>query len=106
MRTPYGTECSYFYGDYFRGMNREECRLLTQEWRRELCKSCPVPGIQRANACQNLRLTARVERNLLTLFQRRVQVSARCEKNGRDVPEPQIGCGECHPLPPVFEVKK
>lgn len=105
MRTPFGSECRYFYGDYHRGRNHEECRLLAGGWRRELCKTCPVPGIVRANACQNMRLTGRVTRNLATLFQRRVQVTAFCEKTSRSVAEPHVGCGECHPLPPVFEVK-
>ena len=59
MRTPAGTECPYFYGDYFRGRNVEECRLLKaagQRWTRDLCKTCPVPGIARANACEFLKL--------------------------------------------------
>ena len=29
MRTPAGKECQYFYGDYYRGRNQEECRLLS-----------------------------------------------------------------------------
>jgi len=37
---------------------------------------------------------------------RRVEVSAYCEKTKSDVKEPQIGCGECHPILPVFDVKK
>ena len=28
MRTPAGFECKYFYGNYFRGRNEEECRLI------------------------------------------------------------------------------
>jgi hypothetical protein len=31
-----------------------------------------------------------------------VRVKAYCRKTNRDVPEPHIGCGECHPLPPIF----
>jgi hypothetical protein len=102
MRTPFGSECKYFYGDYYRGRNHEECRLLENRWRRELCKNCPVPGILRANACEHMRLTGRVTRGLTTLFRQRVEVSAYCERTDRAVAEPHVGCGECHPLPPVF----
>ena len=109
MRTPFGAECEYFYGDYLRGRNREECRLLEAaviEWDSSLCRGCPVPGIRRANACEFLRLKPRVTRSLLAGFRKQVQVSAWCEKSEGPVAEPQIGCGLCHPLPPVFEVKK
>lgn len=109
MRTPAGTECSYFYGDYYRGRNREECHLLQaagQRWTPNLCKTCPVPGIQRANACEHLQLTARLHRPLAAAFQRRVQITAWCEKTQHPVYEPHVGCGECHPLPVAFEVKE
>jgi hypothetical protein len=108
MKTPAGKECRYFYGNYFRGRNTEECRLLRdsgQRWSRDLCTSCPVPDILRANACEFLRFRAEVARPLSAALQRRVRVLSRCEKTGRDVLEPEIGCGECHPLPPEFVVK-
>ena len=109
MRTPAGIDCIYFYGDYFRGRTVEECRLLKasgQNWTADLCKTCPVPAVSRANACENLQLRPSVERPLSALFMKRVVLSAYCQKNRRNVPEPQIGCGDCHPLPPIFEVKK
>ena len=28
MKTPAGKECKFFYGDYYRGRQHEECRLL------------------------------------------------------------------------------
>jgi hypothetical protein len=108
MKTPAGTECPHFYGDYFRGRNVEECRLLKaagQEWTRDLCKSCPVPEIARANACQFMQLRPKVGRPLSAAFLRRVQVNAYCEKSKKQVSEPQIGCGECHTLPFKFEIK-
>ncbi len=107
MRTPAGKECKYFYGDYFRGRNREECRLLQaseERWSRDLCQTCPVPGILQANACEFLQLHATVKRSLAGLLQRRVKITAYCEKVGRSVAEPHIGCGECHPLPSEFRV--
>ncbi len=87
----------------------EECRLLKahgQSWTRDLCKTCPVPEIARANSCKNMKLRVSIARPLTAIFQRRVQVKAYCEKTKRDVPEPQIGCGECHALPFTFEVKE
>jgi hypothetical protein len=108
MRTPAGKECKYFYGNYYRGRNDEECRLLMasgENWTADLCKTCPVPAISQANACEFLKLHGTVTRPVSNLFQRRVQVTAFCEKVNRAVAEPQIGCGECHPLPPVFQVK-
>jgi hypothetical protein len=104
MKTPAGTECPYFYGDYYRGRNTEECRLL-KRWTRDLCQTCPVPSISRANACEFLKLTATVARPISSLFQRRVLISAYCEKTKRSVTEPHIGCGECHTLPFKIDLK-
>ncbi len=109
MRTPAGKECSYFFGDYYRGRNLEECRLLkasNQQWTPDLCKSCPVPSIEMANACQFMRLRATVTRPLTALLQRRVQVTAYCEKTHNNVVEPHVGCGECHGLPLNFKIKE
>jgi hypothetical protein len=106
MRTPAGKECRYFYGDYYRGRKEEECRLLTGEypplpWKPQLCETCPVPSILQANACEFLVLKPRLIRPFPFLRQQ-VQVKAYCTKTNRDVAEPHIGCGECHPLPPEF----
>jgi len=108
MKTPYGKECPYFYGDYFRGRNVETCRLLDssgQAWSRDLCRFCPVPEISLANACEFMKLNAKVTRPMSAAFMRRVQVTAYCEKSNKRVTEPQVGCGECHELPFKFEVK-
>ena len=102
MRTPAGSDCPWFYGDYFRGRNLEACRLLKPAgltWSRDLCASCPVPGIARANACEHMTLTPSVSRPVLALLRRRVAVTARCRKTSRSVDEPHLGCGECHSLP-------
>lgn len=109
MKTPAGRECPHFYGNYYRGRNVEECRLLQlhkQAWTRDLCSSCPVPDIVRANSCEHMKLNVLVARPLTAIFQRRVQVNAFCEKTKRDVAEPQVGCGECHALPFTIEVKE
>lgn len=109
MRTPAGSECKYFYGNYFRGRNKEECRLIgtppaPNHWTPDLCKSCPVPGILRANACSNLVLNGKVVRVFLGL-KRQVKVTAYCTLSQQDVKEPHIGCGKCHPLDDLFTEK-
>ena len=104
MRTPAGKDCSYFYGNYFRGANFEECRLIgnaspPNDWRRELCKTCPVPDIQRANSCEFMTLSGEVMTSIFGII-RRMKITANCSKKGGRVEDPMIGCGICHPLPP------
>lgn len=107
MRTPAGKECRYFYGDYYRGRQHEECRLLSNAapplpWKPSLCSSCPVPEILMANACEFMILEPHLHRPFPFLSQQ-VQVIPRCEKTGRSGFDAHIGCGECHPLPAIFE---
>ena len=109
MRTPAGTECQYFYGDYYRGRHDEECRLIgvvkpPNNWTSDLCKSCPVPGILRANACPNMILKGEV-RGLILNFMKKVRVTAFCIKSNQAVAEPEIGCSQCHRLPEIFTNK-
>ncbi len=106
MITPAGSECRFFYGDYYRGRNHEECRLLAGaglEWRPYMCERCPVPDIIQANACEHLRFHPRLERPLL-IGKPQVKVSASCVKCDCAVDQPRIGCGQCHPLLDVFVV--
>jgi hypothetical protein len=106
MKTPAGKECRYFYGDYHRGRELEECRLLQDAspplpWRPSLCENCPVPGIQMANACQEMVLVPKLGRPF-PLLKQQVQIRTYCNKTGRAGFDPHIGCGECHSLPPEF----
>lgn len=106
MRTPAGFECKFFYGNYFRGRKQEECRLIGNEppphhWSPDMCSRCPVPEILRANACEHMVLSGRANRSLFGLI-KKVEVTAYCTKSQKDVAEPQIGCGLCHPLPSAF----
>lgn len=108
MRTPAGKECRYFFGDYFRGRNNEECRLLSSTvpplpWKPEFCASCSVPGILLANACQHLELVPRLARPF-PFFKQKVQVYARCSKSGEAGFDPHVGCSKCHQLPSIFVV--
>jgi hypothetical protein len=106
MKTPAGKECRYFYGDYRRGRNVEECRLLDSvspplAWSRDLCVTCPVPGILLANACAHMILEPRLGRPF-PFLKRQVRIQTHCKNTLRTGFDPHIGCGECHHLPPVF----
>jgi len=100
MITPVGRECRYYYADYFRGRETQECRLIgrnrqPEAWTPALCKNCPVPGILLANACPNLVLEGRAVRILFGL-RRKVRVLAVCSKHLVEVEHPHAGCGHCH----------
>lgn len=97
--------CDFFFEDYFRGREKQECRLLERsrgphgQWNIGLCRTCPVPKILQANRCPNIVLEARIETRL---FRRRVQVAAFCTHSMREVEQPMIGCGECHHFREVY----
>ncbi len=99
MRTPAGSECRYYFEDFFRGRETRECRLLpavtAHEWRPALCARCPVPRILLANACPNLMLSGSVRSGWFGLG-RHMVIGAACRKSGQSVREPEIGCGQCH----------
>jgi hypothetical protein len=106
MRTPAGTECPFYYEDFHRGRNVQECRLIAStpgggRYSPDLCAKCRVPRIIMANACPNMVLQARVASSLFGL-RRKVEVTASCKRTHRNVDEPEIGCGECHlEFPPI-----
>ncbi len=101
MKTPAGFECRYFYANYFRGRNQQECRLIGtnpadgERWTPGLCRDCPVPRLLRVNACQHLLLDGRVVKTWGGLG-RKVVVAATCSKSLVEVPHPETGCGHCH----------
>lgn len=106
MQTPAGKECRYFYGDYYRGREHEECRLLldtTDVWFPELCSKCPVPDILLANACEHMRFDPSLRRPFFIL-RPEIHIDTYCSKCQCDVNEPRIGCGQCHQLPDSFIV--
>jgi len=63
--------CRYFYGDYFRGKEKEACRLLeaspqnARAWKRGHCNSCPVPALLITSNSRELLLEAVVARKFL-----------------------------------------
>jgi hypothetical protein len=100
MLTPAGKKCPYFYGDYYRGKNHEECRLLKDhniQWHPRLCNTCPMPEIYLANNCEHMQFTPELK-NTFLWFGQNVKLTAFCTKSARTIKEPKIGCGECHPL--------
>jgi len=108
MRTPAGTECPYYYADYYRGREFEECRLVEpspsgKEWSPDVCSQCPVPEILRANGCQNMSLHAQIRSGFLGIG-KKVEVKAYCSRVGEAVKEPRVGCGHCHEDLPSFSV--
>jgi hypothetical protein len=90
--------CRYFHGDYFRGKNQEECRLIAanpeneRPWRRRLCDSCPVPEILITSNSRDLLLEAEVKRRFL---RDGVDVTfAICAKHMVELSDPRY-CPEC-----------
>jgi hypothetical protein len=98
MKTPFGRECKFFYGDYFRGHNVEECRALSagekNRWKSDFCKDCPMPQIQINNACPNLLLSAAIFKSVLR--KEKIVVQAWCSKVHDLVKDPNVGCPVCH----------
>jgi len=107
MRTPSGIECAYFYGNYFRGKSDEECRLIGKQkapnnWTPDLCLTCPIPGILRANACKNMSFTPKISKNWF-LGKRHVTIASYCSKSNSIVKSPHVGCGMCHPFGEILD---
>ncbi len=102
MKTPYGKECKFYYSDYYRGRESQNCRLIernpnSEPWSVSLCQSCPVPDILAANASPNLRLRGWVGKGFLGLT-RKVQVEAFCAEHGVEIKDPRAGCPQCKPV--------
>ena len=90
--------CRYFYGDYHRGKNSEECRLIesnrenTRSWKRKHCDTCPVPELLIASNCRDLLLEAEVKRKFL---REQVEVTfAVCTKHMEELSDPHH-CPQC-----------
>jgi hypothetical protein len=99
MRTTFGQECKYYYADFYRGRNQQECRLADANpeslpWNPDICRNCPVPGILMANACEHMLLRGWVVKGLFG-FGRKMIVEPSCLKTKREKFDAHIGCGEC-----------
>ncbi len=96
MRTPAGSECRFYYQDFHRGRNLQECRNIKANpaslaWQPSDCARCPVPSILNANSSPDLELTVTVKTHLLGL-RRRVEVSAFCIRHQIPIENPYVGC--------------
>ncbi len=96
MKKP--VNCRYFYGDYFRGRHKEECRLIEanpnspRPWKRNLCDACPVPALIIASNCRELLLEGEVTRKF---FRDHVSVTfAVCAKHMIELSDP-LFCPKC-----------
>ena len=98
MRTPAGSECRYYYEDYNRGREQQECRLVAANraslpWKPEYCAKCDIPAILRANGSPHLslQLTIRKRFGLFTVM----DVEATCLKHACEIDDPYRGCPAC-----------
>lgn len=98
--TPAGKECKFYYADYNRGRDLQECRLIkinpdSLPWQPNYCAMCPVPDILEANASPNLELKLTARTRLLGLG-RKLDVEATCIKHRLPVEDPYVGCTRCN----------
>ncbi len=91
-------DCPYYYSDYRRGNETEECRLLEASpeaqgtWRRALCRTCPVPDTIRHTECDHLTLEATIQRQWMVS---RVRITfALCGESMEELPDPRH-CAIC-----------
>lgn len=97
MSAPAPVNCRYYYADYFRGRDHEECRLIkrnpnSRPWRRSLCDSCPVPDILLHTDCKEIALEASVSKRWG--FVERVEVYAVCTHHVVELDDPKH-CAQC-----------
>lgn len=108
MRTPAGKECRYYYEDFNRGRNLQECRLVkanpySARWHPNDCAKCPIPAILAANASRNLELELTIRSTLLG-FRRVFEVTASCAKHRVPIEDPFVGCPQCNAENPGLDV--
>lgn len=107
MRTPAGIECKFYYEDYFRGRDVQECRCAkhpdSQPWNVKLCEKCPVPSILRANASPNLELELNIKSTILG-FGRKMTVEGYCRVHEIPVDDPHTGCPRCNAERPGLDL--
>jgi hypothetical protein len=52
-----------------------------------------------------MKLNPKVTRSVGSLLKKRVSIDTFCEKTGKSGFDPNIGCGNCHPQNPLFDLK-
>lgn len=108
MRTPAGKECRFYYQDFHRGRELQECRLAkanpdSMAWVPGDCSRCPIPDILNANASKNLELKLAIKPKLLGL-RREMRVTAMCLKHDVAIEDPFVGCPQCSAERPSLNV--
>jgi hypothetical protein len=108
MRTPAGKECRYYYEDFHRGREMQECRLLkanaeSMPWHPSDCARCPIPEILNANASKNLDLKLTIRPKLLGL-RRELEVQASCLKHETPIEDAFVGCHQCNAERPGLDL--
>ena len=100
MRTPAGKDCRYYYADFHRGRDVQECRLVKQNpdslaWRPGDCMLCNVPDILNANASPDLELHLMIKSRMLGM-RRDLIVQASCVRHRVPIENPYVGCPQCN----------
>jgi len=107
MQTPAGTECAYYYEDFHRGRNIQECRVPKHErsslWRPEDCAKCPVPSILQANASPHLEMVLNIKQTMLG-FSRKMVVEAYCLRHEIPIDDAHVGCPQCNAERPGLQL--
>ena len=89
-------KCRFFYEDYFRGREVQECRLPQSPgsvpWKLKVCDSCPVPGILLQTRCQHLALEGTIRKKFL--MGERMEVFAVCTRHMKQLADPHV-CPDC-----------
>ena len=99
MKTPAGKECKYYFGDFHRGRSAQACRLIEANrdslpWNPNLCQTCPVPDILKANGSDTLKLDGKVVKKFFG-FKQEVVVEGWCSECFSVIPDPKRGCSTC-----------
>jgi hypothetical protein len=97
--TPGGAECAFYYEDFRRGANLQECRAATDprsaDWQPSDCSRCLVPEILAANGSPYLEMRLNIHSGMLG-FGRRIDVEAWCSQHGPIGGDPRTGCPTCN----------
>jgi hypothetical protein len=102
MITPYGVECPFYYEDFARGADRQECRIPKNlknpryaAWIPGDCIGCEVPQVLAANGSPHLELRMTVRVGAFGMG-RRIEVEASCALHGPITVDPRLGCPACN----------
>lgn len=110
---PNALACVFYHEDSHRQATKRACRLIERNpqsapWQPGLCRTCPVPGLLKANPCIHLALEAKVVRKM-GIFQR-VEPYTVCTAKLIELSNPDVcwkGCDQFttkQPASPVISI--